>query len=147
MERKYQPYFRSRRLVWNLVCSIYIFLAAQASYGCTAEIAGGPLTVNNPESIHRGESVKLQLPRNLGSRAKREVLRSSEGQIVLCVAELAPNTTPKALELELQALEVKVRSWSATTRLLTVELPAARLVDLAALNGVVYVDLAQQYTP
>ena len=147
MVKKEQPYFRSRRLVWNLVCIIYIFLAAQASYGCTVEITGEPSTVNYPESVHRGESMKLQLPRNLGSRAKREVLRSSAGQIVLCVAELAPNTTPTTLDIELQSLEVTVRSWNATTRLLTVELPAARLVDLAALNGVVYVELAQQYTP
>jgi hypothetical protein len=90
--------------------------------------------------------MKIRLPKNLGPRAKREALLGLEGQMVLCEVELASSASRSALDANLQSLGVEVRSWNESARLLTIALPATKLIDLAALDKVVYVEVAQPYT-
>ncbi len=103
--------------------------------------------MSKSEKSYKNKSVKFRLPRNLGPRAKHQLICNSAKQNVLCTVEIASNLTPTAIKEDLNALEVTIRYWSSTTHLLTVELPANRLLDLAVLKDIIFVELAQQYTP
>ncbi|MDJ0608845.1 MAG: hypothetical protein QNJ67_07690 [Kiloniellales bacterium] len=91
--------------------------------------------------------IKTRLPRNLGPRVKRELLTAPADSTLICAAELSPKVSGEQLEAKMVEFGGKVRSHSADARLITIEIPAARLRDLAAMQGVVYVELAQTYTP
>jgi hypothetical protein len=128
----------------KLLVTALLILALQG--GCAESTIDSPSPASNPPILNGVDRVKQQLPSNLGPRAKREFLRALPNQTILCTAELAANANPERLEPELSTLDATISSWDETTRLLVLELPAARLVDLAALDGVVYVELAQRYS-
>lgn len=89
-----------------------------------------------------------QLPRNLSPRAKRRLVRATtRDDRVRSVVMVAATADSEDLTRSVAALGGTAQSWSGETGLLTVELPAAALGNLAELNGVVHVDADDVYRP
>jgi len=61
---------------------------------------------------------------------------------VNALLQVAPTADLPALRTSLEACGGRVGSWMEETRLLSVELPAGQLGEVADLPGVVYVDAA-----
>ena len=91
--------------------------------------------------------MKRQLPRSLGPKAKRLVIRETPGEVAYCLVELAPNADSGTVTTKLGELNAEIRTWNKTSRLLTVRIPAANLPKLAELDQVVYAEIAERYTP
>lgn len=88
-----------------------------------------------------------RLPRNLSPKAKHRLIRAGTDDRVRSVVMVAATTDSDDLTRGVAALGGTAQSWSGETRLLTVELPAVQLGNLAELNGVVHVDADDIYRP
>lgn len=88
-----------------------------------------------------------RLPRNLSPKAKYRLIRAEADERVRTVVMVAPTANSECLSRDVAALGGTTRSWSDETRLLTVELPAVQLGNLAELDGVVHVDADDIYRP
>lgn len=89
-----------------------------------------------------------RLPRNLSPKAKRWLVRATtDDDRVRSVVMVAATADSDDLTRGVAALGGTAQSWSGETRLLTVELPAVQLGNLAELNGVVHVDADDIYRP
>jgi|GEM_PF-4577230 len=89
--------------------------------------------------------MKQRLPRSLGPKAKRFILKEAPDAVASCMVEFAPNAERNAVDTKLKQLNGKIRSWDASSRIMTVEIPAAKLPELANLDLIVYVELAARY--
>ena len=89
--------------------------------------------------------MKHRLSKHLSPSAKKAVLRHREGERVKAQIELARNVDLDALQnvlLHLGASEVR---WHEQTHLLVVEVAAESLEEVAELEEVGYVELAERY--
>jgi hypothetical protein len=95
---------------------------------------------------HQGdEPTRHRLSKRLSPQAKKAVLTSPPEALVLVMAEIGSVTQLAAVRRELARLAAVERSWSAESRLLTLETRVGDLAALAAVAGVVHVDLAAAY--
>ncbi|WP_210479397.1 hypothetical protein [Naasia sp. SYSU D00948] len=88
-----------------------------------------------------------RLPRRLSPQAKYRLIRAGADERVRSLVKTAGVADPEDLASRVVALGGTVRSWDRETGLLTVDLPAAQLGNLAELNGVVHVDAGDVYRP
>ena len=58
---------------------------------------------------------------------------------------MAPTADPAELRRQVAELGGTVHAWLGETSLLSLELPASRLGELAGLDGVVYVEAGEPY--
>ena len=88
-----------------------------------------------------------RLPRRLSPKAKYRLIRASADQRVRTLVKTAGVADPEELISRVAALGGTVGSWDYETGLLTVDLPAVQLGNLAELHGVVHVDAEDVYQP
>ncbi len=88
-----------------------------------------------------------RLPRDLSPKAKHRLIRAGTGDRVRTVVMVAASADSEDLTRGVAALGGTAQSWSGETRLLTAELPAGQLGNLAKLDGVVHVDADDVYRP
>lgn len=87
------------------------------------------------------------LSSRLGPSAKKLQLRSPESTRVSSLVQVAPSIDPEVFRREVAERGGVIRSWLDQANLITVEIGARRLSELADLPGVVYVEAAQTYRP
>lgn len=90
------------------------------------------------------EPMAQKLSSKLSPKAKKAVLMGAGGAVVGLV-QMAPNAERADLEREVHALGGSVESWTAEAGLAAIEIPTARLNELAELDGVVYVEIGERY--
>jgi hypothetical protein len=88
---------------------------------------------------------KRALPQNLSPKARKRLLTAGAGDVSRALVQVAPTADPAELGRQVTALGGTVHSWLDETSLLSLELPTSRLVELAALDGVVYVETGEPY--
>lgn len=88
--------------------------------------------------------MKTRLSGRLSPAAKKQLLTGA-GRPVQALLQVAPVADLPALCEQLAALGAAAGSWMEETRLLSAEVPADRLAEVAELEGVVYVDAATAY--
>lgn len=88
-----------------------------------------------------------RLPRRLSPKAKYRLVRTGADERVRTLVKVAAIADPDDLMSRVAALGGSTRSWNKETGLLTVELPAVQLGNLAELDGVVQVDADDVYRP
>jgi hypothetical protein len=88
-----------------------------------------------------------RLPRRLSPKAKYRLVRAEGDERVSTLVTVAAIADSDDLMRQVAALGGTARSWNRETGLLTVELPAAQLGELAELSGVVHVDADDVYRP
>lgn len=88
-----------------------------------------------------------RLPRRLSPKAKYRLVRAGADERVRSLVKTAGVTDPDDLLSRVAALGGTMRSWDRETGLLTVDLPAVQLGNLAELDGVVQVDAEDAYRP
>jgi hypothetical protein len=98
-----------------------------------------------------GETTRIapmsqKLSSKLSPQAKKAVMLGSN-QPVVALMQMAPSADRVATEHALQALDADLRSWSDTTGVATIALPADNLDRLADLEGVVYIEIGERYQP
>ena len=87
------------------------------------------------------------LSNRLAPSAKKLQMRSSESDRVSSLVQVAPSIDPETFRREVAARGGVIRSWIDQANLITIEIAARRLSELADLAGVVYVEAAQTYRP
>jgi hypothetical protein len=88
-----------------------------------------------------------RLPRRLSPKAKYRLVRAGADERVRTLVKTAGVTDPDDLISQVTALGGTVRSFDHETGLLTVDLPAVQLGNLAEVRGVVHVDAEDVYRP
>ncbi|SDZ24590.1 hypothetical protein SAMN05660209_05162 [Geodermatophilus africanus] len=88
-----------------------------------------------------------RLPRKLSPKAKLRLVRAGVDERVRTLVKTAGVADPDDLVSRVTALGGTTRSWDRETGLLTVDLPAVQLGNLAELDGVVQVDADDGYGP
>jgi hypothetical protein len=88
-----------------------------------------------------------RLPRRLSPKAKYRLLRAGADDRVRTLVAVAAVADSDDLISRVTALGGTARSWNRETMLLTVDLPAVQLGNLAELDGVVHVDAEDVYRP
>lgn len=86
-----------------------------------------------------------RLPSNLSPRAKRLLLTADEQQHVRALVQIAPTADARELEHRIAELGGSIDSWMPDTSLISLDVPAARLGELAGIDGVVYVETGEAY--
>jgi hypothetical protein len=85
--------------------------------------------------------MKTRLSGRLSPEAKKRFLTAAE-EPVSALLQVAPTADLPALRASLEAAGGRLGSWMEETRLLSVEIAAGRLEEVADLPGVAYVDAA-----
>ena len=88
-----------------------------------------------------------RLPRALSPQARYRLLRAAAGERVRCLVRVGPTGDVEDLTRRIGRLGGTTGFWNPETGLLTVELPAVQLGELAELDGVVQVDADAAYGP
>jgi hypothetical protein len=83
----------------------------------------------------------------LAPEAKRLYLRTKGNEMVSSLVQVAPSIDAAAFRRDVERSGGSIRSWLSETNLVSVEIDATRLSDLADLPGVVYVETGQPYRP
>ncbi|CAN5906091.1 hypothetical protein BH23ACT10_BH23ACT10_19900 [soil metagenome] len=86
-----------------------------------------------------------RLPSNLSPKAKKLLLTADAGQPVRALVQVAPTADTDVVELDVAALGGTVAATMGHTGLLSCDLPAGRLGELAGISGVVYVETGEIY--
>jgi hypothetical protein len=87
------------------------------------------------------------LSRRLAPSAKKVLLHSPRHATVASLVQVAPSIDPEAFRLKVEQAGGSIRSWLAGASVVSVEIEAGRLSELADLPGVVYVETGQPYRP
>lgn len=85
--------------------------------------------------------------RKMSPNAKKAVLTEAASTRVLATVEVRAGVASDELDEHLARLEATRRGWSATSRLLTIEIPAGRLQELAELREVTYLQVGGAMGP
>jgi len=88
-----------------------------------------------------------RLPRRLSPKAKYRLVTAGADERVRTIVSVATTGDSDGLMSRVADLGGTTQSWDAATGLLTVDLPAAELGNLAELDGVVQVDTGDIYRP
>jgi hypothetical protein len=88
-----------------------------------------------------------RLPRRLSPKAKYRLVRAGAGERVPTLVKVAAIADSDDLISRVAALGGTARSWNSETGLLSVDMPATELGNLAELDGVVQVDAGDIYRP
>jgi hypothetical protein len=87
-----------------------------------------------------------RLPRRLGPRARYRLIRAGSDEQVRTLVKTAGVPDSDDLFRRVAALGGTVRSWDRETGLLTVDLPAVQLANVAELDGVAFVDAEDSFS-
>ena len=85
------------------------------------------------------------LSKRLGSSAKKIALRSPGDETVSTLIQVAPSIDRLAFERDVTAYGGSLRSWLPEANVVTVDIGARHLSELADLDGVVQVEAGQKY--
>jgi hypothetical protein len=96
-------------------------------------------------SQERRRPMKAKLSSRLSPGAKKQLLSAREGEVLHSLLQVAPTANVPGLCQELEAVGAAVRSWMEETRLMSIDIPAERLADVADLQGVTYVEAGTKY--
>ncbi len=86
-----------------------------------------------------------RLPRRLSPKAKYLLVRAGADERVRTLVSVAAIANSDDLISRVTALGGTAQSWNSETGLLTVDMPATQLGNLAELDGVVHVDAGDVY--
>lgn len=89
--------------------------------------------------------MKAKLSSRLSPTAKKQLLSAREGDMCQGLLQIAPAADVPSLRRDLAAVGASVQSWMEETRLMSVQVPAERLGEVADLQGVTYVEAAGKY--
>jgi len=89
--------------------------------------------------------VGQSLSKHLGPSAKRIAMRSRGDERVSTLILVAPSIDRQAFQGQVAAHGGTVQSWMPEASLVTVEIGAKHLSELADMQGVVYVEAGQNY--
>ena len=83
----------------------------------------------------------------LAPAAKRLYMRSKGNEMVSSLVQVAPSIDADAFRRDVERSGGSIRSWLKDTNVVSVDIDATRLSELADLPGVVYVETGQPYRP
>ena len=83
----------------------------------------------------------------LSPQAKREVLLSPADKAVSALVSIASSVDRSRFTQSITQIGGEVVSWSDTTNVVTLTIPASALSAVADLDGVVYVETGGRYSP
>lgn len=89
--------------------------------------------------------MRHRLPANLSPKAKKLLLTSETREPVRALVQVAATADADTVEHGIAALGGTVGSWMRDSGLLSCEVPAGRLGELAAITGIVYVETGEAY--
>ncbi|HKM55490.1 MAG TPA: hypothetical protein VJY33_18950 [Isosphaeraceae bacterium] len=130
---------RTGRLVIGPV-ALAVVIAAAGGAGCRGSVGSAP-TVPSKESV----TVSQSLSKHLGPSAKKIAMRSVGDERVSTLIQVAPSIDRQAFQGQVAANGGTVQSWMPEASLVTVEISAKHLSELADMKGVVYVEASQKY--
>jgi hypothetical protein len=87
-----------------------------------------------------------RLPKKLSPKAKKLVLMAEQGHKTNCLVNVSASSQRAKLGTALQTLGAEVSTWNNETNLISLTIPDERLVELATLNGILYVDVGERYS-
>ena len=90
--------------------------------------------------------MKARLSSRLSPGAKKQLLGAAEGDRFHGLLQVAPTANLPVLRRELAAVGATIQSWMEEARLMSVDVPAARLAEVADLQGVTYVEAGTRYS-
>ena len=90
--------------------------------------------------------MKAKLSSRLSPQAKRQFLTAAEGDVFHGLLQIAPTADVSGLRQDLTEVGATVQSWMEETRLMSVDVPAERIGDVADLHGVTYVEAGTRYS-
>lgn len=85
----------------------------------------------------------------LSPNARKAIIRKAEIDTVQAAIELAPGITPLDLSVTPEQLGATVLGWSENSRILSVSIDPAHLLELADNNGITYIQVgsSMRYSP
>lgn len=89
--------------------------------------------------------MRHRLPSNLSPKAKKLLLTADAGQSVRALVQVAPTADTELVELDVAAIGGTVAAAMGHTGLLSCDVPAGRLGELAGIAGVVYIEAGEVY--
>jgi hypothetical protein len=91
--------------------------------------------------------MNYKLSNKLSPRAKKAMLMAGEGQRLSCLLQVSPSRNVQKLRRELEEMGGSIKSWTEETHLMSVEMDASHLSDMADLEGVVYIETGERCAP
>ena len=89
--------------------------------------------------------MKRKLTKRLSPKAKRLYLQATPGEQVACLIQISPTADTEALRHDLETHGAVIRSWMDFEHLVTVEVDATQLTEVAELDGVIYLEAGERY--
>jgi len=120
--------------------TLAVVIASAGGAGCTGSASSAP-AVHSKESV----TVSQSLSKHLGPSAKMIAMRSVGDERVSTLIQVAPSIDHQVFQGDVTAHGGTVRSWMPEANLVTVEISAKHLSELADMKGVVYVEASQKY--
>lgn len=90
--------------------------------------------------------MKVKLSSRLSPGAKKEFLAARGAEVFHGLLQVAPAADLPDLRQNLAAIGGTVQSWMEEARLMSVDVPARRLPEVADLKGVTYVEAGSKYS-
>lgn len=104
-----------------------------------------PVILGRGEGTREGAMMQHRLPSNLSPKAKRLLLTADSRQPVRALVQVAPSADVGEIEQRIGAIGGTTQSLMRDTRLLSLDVPAGQLGELAGIDGVVYVEAGEAY--
>ena len=132
-----------RRTGWLVIgpVALAVVIATAGGAGCRGSAGSAP-TVPSKESVI---TMSQSLSKHLGPSAKKIAMRSVGDERVSTLIQVAPSIDRQAFQGQVAANGGTVQSWMPEASLVTVEISAKHLSELAEMKGVIYVEASQKY--
>jgi hypothetical protein len=88
----------------------------------------------------------MPLSAKLSPRLRKAILQRPTDRLIRGLVEISPSADSVALRQNLQSAGAEICSWSAGAHVLTIAIPASRLVELDAVDDVIYVEADDKFT-
>jgi len=87
-----------------------------------------------------------RLSSRLSPGAKKQLMGAADGELFHGLLQVAPTADVPVLRRELAAAGATIKSWMEEARLMSIDVPADRLAEVADLRGVTYVEAGTRYS-
>jgi hypothetical protein len=119
-------------------------VAAGVVMGAVLAMGASSAAASASPDAQEGGAMVEPMSQKLSPQAKKLLLKGTTGNVSALI-QVAGQASDDALLAVIDAAGGKVRSWQPETLLLAVEAPIAALPALAAIDAVVYIDVASAY--
>ena len=90
--------------------------------------------------------MKRRLPKNLSPQLKARYLKAQPTDLIQVFIQIASPTVWSDLRPQLDAQGVRIGPWINELQLLSAQIPASHLLQVATLKGIVYIEADSRYS-